>query len=384
MPSRYGWAFSLTHLVERIRFWIDKSIFQGMMFLIFIIKIIKQSTLNPNIMKKLNFILFLFSGIISYAQPSITRTGVDRVNTTISLKSEDVSGTTITAGPSGANITWDFSAYTGTNPVAYVSRVCPGQSNCFRFPGANRITTLTSVDSNDFSAMTDTEATMLGSYSGPTLGDITVTYVNPLIEYKFPITYQQQFDDTYEFNSVSAAIGNTNETGQVSVIVDGYGTVITPRGTYPNVLRIKRMRTATQTISASPSPIIATFTNESYQWVSQTDGMVLSFAINTLVFNGNTDISKSVSYLDTAVLSTVDLDRTKGEISVYPNPSTDFITIASKEDIKKVIISSLEGTTVLTAENSGKIDISKLSKGVYILQGELKNGTVVSKKIIKK
>ncbi|WP_171817645.1 T9SS type A sorting domain-containing protein [Chryseobacterium sp. StRB126] len=335
-------------------------------------------------MKKLNFILFLFSGIISYAQPSITRTGVDRVNTTISLKSEDVSGTTITAGPSGANITWDFSAYTGTNPVAYVSRVCPGQSNCFRFPGANRITTLTSVDSNDFSAMTDTEATMLGSYSGPTLGDITVTYVNPLIEYKFPITYQQQFDDTYEFNSVSAAIGNTNETGQVSVIVDGYGTVITPRGTYPNVLRIKRMRTATQTISASPSPIIATFTNESYQWVSQTDGMVLSFAINTLVFNGNTDISKSVSYLDTAVLSTVDLDRTKGEISVYPNPSTDFITIASKEDIKKVIISSLEGTTVLTAENSGKIDISKLSKGVYILQGELKNGTVVSKKIIKK
>lgn len=334
-------------------------------------------------MKKLNSILFLVIGMMSYAQPSITRAGVDRINSTVNLKSEDVSGTSITAGSAGANSTWDFSMYTGTNPIAYTARACPGQSNCFRFPGANRITTLTNADTHDFSSMTDTEATMLGSYSGPALGDITVTYVNPLIEYKFPITYQQQFDDTYEFNSVSAAIGNTNETGQVSVSVDGYGTVITPKGTYSNVLRIKRMRTATQTIASSPVPMTATYTNESYQWVSQTDGMVFSFAINTFVFNGNTNISKSVSYLDTAVLSTADLDVKKGEISIYPNPSMDFITIASKEAFKKVTISSLEGRIVLTTENLGKIDISKFSKGVYILQGELKNGTVISKKLIK-
>ncbi|WP_336960589.1 T9SS type A sorting domain-containing protein [Chryseobacterium contaminans] len=335
-------------------------------------------------MKKLNLILFLFVGIMCYSQPSITRAGVDRVNSTISLKSEDVSGTSITAGAAGANITWDFSAYTGTNSIAYINKACPGESNCFRFPGANRIATMTSADTHDFSAMTDLDATMLGSYSGPALGDVTVTYVNPLIEYKFPITYLQQFDDTYEFNSVSAVIGNTNETGQVSVTVDGYGTVITPRGTYPNVLRIKRMRTATQLISSLPTPITVTYTNESYQWVSQTDGMVFSFAINTSVINGNTNISKSVSYLDSAVLSTVNLDSKKGEISIYPNPSTDFITIDSKEGLKKVTISSLEGKIVVTTENSGKIDVSKLSKGVYILQGELKNGAVISKKIIKK
>lgn len=323
-------------------------------------------------------------GIMAYAQPSITRAGVDRVNSTINLKSEDVSGTAITAGASGANITWDFSAYTGTNPIAYINKACPGESNCFRFPGANRIATIAGADTHDFSMMTDVDATMVGSYSGPALGDVTVTYVNPLIEYKFPITYQQQFDDTYEFNSVSAAIGNTNETGQVSVTVDGYGTVKTPKGTYANVLRIKRMRTATQLISVLPTPITATYTNESYQWISQADGMVFSFAINTFVFNGSTNVSKSVSYLDTAVLSTVDLDGKKDAVSVYPNPSTDFIMIVSKEGLKKVVIRSLEGKTVLTTEKFEKIDVSKLPKGVYILQGERKNGTVVSKKIIKK
>lgn len=335
-------------------------------------------------MKKLNFVLFLIAGIMSYAQPSITRAGVDRINTTINLKSEDVSGTSITAGSSGANITWDFSMYTGTNPVTYTVKACPGQSNCFRFPGANRITSVANADTYDFNAMTDTEATMLGSYSGPALGDVTVTYVNPLIEYKFPITYLQQFDDLYEFNSVSAAIGNTNETGEVSVSVDGYGTVITPKGTYSNVLRIKRMRTATQTIASSPVPLIATYTNESYQWVSQSDGMVFSFAINTFVFNGNTNVSKSVSYLDSGSLSTDDPSKKTEEFTIYPNPSSDFISITSKEDIKKITVSSLEGKTVLTVENTRNVDVSKLSKGVYILQGELKNGTVISKKIIKK
>lgn len=328
--------------------------------------------------------MFLVAGIMSYAQPSITRAGVDRVNTTINLKSEDVSGTSITAGSAGPNITWDFSAYTGTNPVSYTARACPGQSNCFRFPGANRISSIASADTHDFSFMTDTEATMLGSYSGPALGDVTVTYADPLIEYKFPITYLQQFDDTYEFNSVSAAIGNTNETGQVSVSVDAYGTIITPKGTYANVLRIKRMRTATQTIASSPVPLTATYTNESYQWVSPTEGMVFSFAINTFVFNGNTNVSKLVSYLDTAVLSTVDLDSKKETISIYPNPSADIITIASKEGLKKVTVSSLEGKTVITADGSRNIDLSSLPKGVYILQGELNNGNMVSKKLIKK
>lgn len=335
-------------------------------------------------MKKLNFIVFLMIGIMAYAQPSIPRSGVDHINTTISLKSEDVTGTSITAGPSGANVTWDFSMCAGTNAMDFVTNTCPGQTNCFRFPGANRITKPNSMDTHDFNIMTDTEATMIGSYSGPALGDVTVTYVNPLIEYKFPITYLQQFDDAYEFNSVSTAVGNTNETGQVSYTVDGYGTVITPKGTYPNVLRIKRMRTATQTIFSTPTPMTATYTNESYQWVSQSAGTVFSFAINTFVLQGTTNIAKTVSYLDADVLSTVDLSNQKSAISLYPNPSSDIVTLSSKEAFKKVLITTLEGKTVLTTENSRNIDISKLPKGVYLLQGELKDGTFVSKKIIKK
>ena len=69
---------------------------------------------------------------------------------------------------------------------------------------------------------------------------------------------------------------------------------------------------------------------------------------------------------------------------MYPNPSTDYITLRSKEEIKKVSVSSLEGKVILNAENSKNIDISKLPKGVYILKGEFRNGASFSKKIIKK
>ncbi|WP_123868119.1 T9SS type A sorting domain-containing protein [Chryseobacterium lactis] len=326
-------------------------------------------------MKKLNSLLFFVAGIMTYAQPSVTRAAIDKINIPVTFRAGDVASTT-TAGASGANASWNFSAYTGVNVSTSTVNVCPGQANCFRFPGANRIARPTLSDVYDFSSMSDTEALMLGTYANP--GDMTITYTDPLINFKFPITYLQQYTDNYQFNSASGGVGNSTETGQVDYMVDAYGTITTPTGTYPNVLRIKRMRTATQT----PGPF--NYTNESYMWVSPSAGIVFNFAINTFTINGNTTVVKSISYPEAGSLSTVDLEGQKEGISVFPNPSADLITLTSKEDLKKITITSLDGKVVLTTWNASNINISKLPKGVYILQGELKNGSSISKKIIKK
>ncbi|WP_157884424.1 T9SS type A sorting domain-containing protein [Chryseobacterium kwangjuense] len=330
-------------------------------------------------MKKLNFLLSLAVGIMAYAQPTVTRSGVDRINVPITFRSGDVTGTAITAGSAGANITWDFSTYTAATAVTATTNACPGQTNCFRFPTANRITKPTAADTYDFSIMTDTEATSIGSYAGPSMGDVTITYTDPLIDFKFPITYMQQFDDTFQFNTVSTT-GSINETGTMSFNVDGYGTVITPTGTYNNVLRVKRMRSGTQTMPGQPA---LTYTNESYQWISQESGTVLSFGINTFTLNGTTNVSKTISYLVPGALSTSETDRKKTDISLYPNPSSDMINLKSDKEIKNITITSLDGKAVVKTGNMKNIDISKLPKGVYILKGELKNGNTVSKKIIK-
>ncbi|MCQ9639431.1 T9SS type A sorting domain-containing protein [Chryseobacterium sp. WG14] len=332
-------------------------------------------------MKKLNSIVCIMIGITACAQPSITRLGVDRVNATITFKAGDAAATD-TPGPSGANITWDFSAYTGPNVTTTNTNECPGQANCFRFAGANRITKPTLSDVYDFASITDTEAITLGSYAGSGFGDATTTYTDPLIDFKFPITYLQQFSDTYQFTNVSAASGTTNESGQVDYTVDGYGTVITPTGTYSNVLRMKSMKASTIIVPGSPLPF--NYTNENYTWISQTSGIVFTFGINTFAFNGVPNISKYISYLDTLVLSTAGSAGRKTEISVYPNPGSDFINLESKEDIKKVSVNSLDGKTVLITDSAKNINISNLPKGTYILQAELKNGGSVTRKIIKK
>ncbi|GEJ43799.1 T9SS type A sorting domain-containing protein [Chryseobacterium sp. ON_d1] len=326
-------------------------------------------------MKKLNSVLFLVTGIIAYAQPSVTRSAVDRVNIPYTFRAGDVA-LTATAGPSGANVTWDFSAYTGPNTNTNTTKTCPGEVNCFRFPAANRITRPTLSDVYDFTSISDTQDVMLGTYANP--GDILMSYSDPLINFNFPITYLQQFTDTYQFNITSGGVPNGAESGQVEYTVDGYGTITTPTGTYPNVLRIKRMRTATQT----PGPF--NYTNESYMWISQSAGIVFNFAINTFTINGNTSVVKSISYLETTALSTADPEIGHKDLSVYPNPGSDFITLNSREDISRITVISLDGRTVLTPGNSNIIDISSLPKGVYILQGELKKGGSVSKKIIKK
>ncbi|MBL1222329.1 T9SS type A sorting domain-containing protein [Chryseobacterium sp. L7] len=330
-------------------------------------------------MKKLNFLLSLTVGIMAYAQPTVTRSGVDRINVPITFRSGDVSTTAITAGSAGANITWDFSAYTGDTPITANTNACPGQTNCFRFPTANRITNPIAADTYDFNIISDTEATMIGTYFGPALGDGTITYTDPLINFKFPVTYLQQFDETYQFNTVSATM-NSSEAGQQSFLADGYGTVITPTGTYNNVLRVKRMRTATQT---SPGLPPMSYTNESYQWISQASGTVLSFGINTFTINGTTNITKTISYLVPGALSTSETAKSKTDISLYPNPGSDIIHLKSDEEIKNIMITSLDGKSVLKTSDMKKIDISKLPKGVYILKGELKNGNTVSKKLIK-
>ncbi len=75
-------------------------------------------------MKKLNFSLFLVAGILASAQSSITRTAIDKINVPLTFRAGDVAST-VTAGASGANVTWDFSAYTVPNTSTSTTNVCP-------------------------------------------------------------------------------------------------------------------------------------------------------------------------------------------------------------------------------------------------------------------
>jgi len=74
-------------------------------------------------------------------------------------------------------------------------------------------------------------------------------------------------------------------------------------------------------------------------------------------------------------------------ISIYPNPSKEFVNIDVKSnsiEIYEVSIIDFQGRIICNNLNDFKtIDISKLSKGIYFVKVVSKNKTSITKKIIK-
>ncbi len=74
-----------------------------------------------------------------------------------------------------------------------------------------------------------------------------------------------------------------------------------------------------------------------------------------------------------------------GNVSVFPNPASDFIYIINKNKIKSISIADILGKKVKNIKPDKKnisVNISDLNKGIYIISGELENNTTFEKKII--
>ncbi|MCZ8197734.1 MAG: T9SS type A sorting domain-containing protein [Flavobacterium sp.] len=67
--------------------------------------------------------------------------------------------------------------------------------------------------------------------------------------------------------------------------------------------------------------------------------------------------------------------------TIYPNPTSDNFSIEMENEVKSVEIYSLQGQKVMTY-NSKNINISSLSKGIYMVRIEDENNAIATKKLI--
>lgn len=68
-------------------------------------------------------------------------------------------------------------------------------------------------------------------------------------------------------------------------------------------------------------------------------------------------------------------------LSVYPNPATTVVNVASVRPITRVSLVSLGGATVMTS-NTTQLDVSWLPRGLYIVTAEAEDGTSASTRLI--
>ncbi|MET3536309.1 peptide-N-glycosidase F-related protein [Chryseobacterium limigenitum] len=111
----------------------------------------------------------------------------------------------------------------------------------------------------------------------------------------------------------------------------------------------------------------------------------LKHTIPSAVFNqqqGDVYLSVYMQGKSNVNLNVNDIKTT--DVSIYPNPTSDFVNIKSPIDVISLTLFSIDGRKLVEKYKENKIDISSYNTGIYILNIVLKDGTSFKHKIIKK
>lgn len=209
-------------------------------------------------MKRKLILFYLIVPVFALGQITIVSTDLPLIGDTIPRQQDTL--TVSTEGPSGANQIWDFSnaaAHVVNNTAILNPSATPYSSN---FSGSNMAMSNDGASYVYLSSYTDSFITdgAAGDLLGT--GEILKAQFKPSLTLnKYPTAYGNNYQDTYGFD-VSADGSSFNilldsirlkHSATVYDTVDGWGTIITPTGSY-NSLRVKRIEYSIDSIWTLP------------------------------------------------------------------------------------------------------------------------------------
>jgi hypothetical protein len=209
---------------------------------------------------------------------------------------------------------------------------------------------------------------------------LSVTFTPPQKQSIFPFTYNTSFSGEsktiiqFPYNPPPPDSVRIVQTITYTSLVDGWGNVITPSGTYPTLRQkyskyqidstfVYNTGTGWQFVG-TPTPD----TSIEYSWWSQNNPFI---AVITTDRIGNI---QSASYLISSTLGSNEIQGISFASSVFPNPSTGKFSVAvSSGSINAIEIYNMMGeifflTSAIKQEISEEIDFSSYPKGIYLIK----------------
>ncbi len=235
--------------------------------------------------------------LIANAQITIVSTDLPTAPTVLP-NAVDTVPVGFTAGPKGANQTWDFSGLvqdiTENSTHAVPSSTPYGND----FPGTTNAIT---PDNSNYGYFTKTSSAFTGKgLAGPLLGPgttpVSVAFNPDFDLYRFPTAYNNAFTGNYGFQEEASGSSVGQPVDRVRLTftstyfdtIDAWGTIITPTGSYQALRqkRVERTRTLVEfkLLSFSPWQTAEDIrdTTTTYTWLAkETQGPVLTIAYNT-------------------------------------------------------------------------------------------------------
>jgi len=218
--------------------------------------------------------------------------------------------------------------------------------------------------------------------------------------YKFPLNYGN-IDSSSSVATINVpSLGYFREIKERKNIVDGWGTLTTPYGSF-QVLRIKSVIYQKDSLSMDtiPFPIPAIVRNiVEYKWIGKNNGIPLLEIVETS-FGVLPAFTTTINYIDTVrnlnPFKVEKLINGSESIRVFPNPATNQFSIsytlnkAAEVDIR---LFDLTGKEIKIIEKTFKekgnsqltfnVQNEKLIKGIYFVRFELDNTTYTKKLVI--
>lgn len=343
-------------------------------------------------MKQLIFSLALL--LPAYFQAQITLTVADFADAGDSVRLSQANPFTIDLQSTGPNSTWDFSQLSAQsqtlvdyNPIGFGSLlilatfgpIAPTPYKATYFNLTN------DLPIGQFSAFLPVELSDLSQYTRRTSSQINslgysidvqgqgVPFKSDTIEtrYELPLTFNDTWTSRgYTFVDLNPATDiKFIQHRERNSVVDGWGTVITPLGTFP-ALRIKHAilenDSIYQTFFGTGSWIAPpAFTTTEYEWWTTGKNECL---VRATAGGFGQNQGTAIEYQDIYLGLDAGLNQPEIAISFYPNPAQEWCYFESSQPFDYIELIDMSGKIVLTHQNAalkGFFDISSLPNGTY-------------------
>lgn len=360
-------------------------------------------------MKKLTLTLFLITTVtIIVAQPILNTTNfVPNIGDAQLFYIADTNS--IVDPTIGPNVTFDYSTMNsyGATQTQYVIDPSTTIYSSY-FPTATNADTTGGVPINkNYSKVELTDSTTnIGLVVDiNTYGTVTVQYnQDPETLMKFPFNYGNNYSDNYSgLFTIQSSGTTTNGNGTATVTADAWGTLLLPFGvSIDSVLRVKTVENLiTDTIFIVFPPITILPIEVSGEYINYYKPSISKFPLLSFISgsytqdNNQIDSSRTIlSQYPMNVVGMDDLNKTKINYSVFPNPTNKSYTTLSfnlgESSFVKVELTNNLGQNVAGIFNGNmqqgatslKIKTSNLSKGLYFININVDNRISTKKLII--
>ena len=358
-------------------------------------------------MKRTLFLSMIIFGLSASVNSQITLVQNDFPSAGVELTASRLSSMTIDYASTGANYQWDFSDLTLINqtgkdffapinlPFLVNFAYGPLASTAYRATyyspysdlPLNQISNYLPIqiaDVNQYTRITTSRLNLLG-YSASINGQ-AMPIKSDTIETKYELPLN--FGDTYSSRGYTKldlnplADARWIQMRQRSSVVDGWGEITTPYGTF-EVLRVKHEINEIDTVEYQGFTIGLNVPKTfEYEWLAKGEDIPI-LKVST-VQNSGVEVVTVVEFKDFDLLSANKISS-EDEMLIFPNPVDKLVTIQSKEGVKAGKIFNVDGNLIKKFSFNDvayQVDLSNLQAGMYFISIE-KNGINTTQSFIK-